>query len=348
MRHLATRDGGSTGVLNIWLDLANSPQVLFFHPLVHELQSRGHKVSVTLRNFAQTQDLADHYGMQYTSLGAHGGRSRRRTVTANVARSIELARWARDRKLDLAISSNVYSHIVACKIIGLRLVNLYDYDPNPANHIAFRLAHRVIVPQPFPDDALERYGAKRKASKYPGIKEDVYLRTYEAQSGFRKAQGLPSDRVLVLMRPPSDWSPYHRSPNLLFDRLLEYSSSQDSTFIVFLPRISEQAEAVKSKGYRNVLVADRTYYGPDLISHADLVISAGGTMNREAAVLGTPVYTVYAGALGATDIHLIGQGRLTHIKSLGDFKAIKFERRPARSRLGSENLVPGIVDLILA
>jgi predicted glycosyltransferase len=334
--------------MNIWVDLANSPQVLFFQPIIDELRSRGHEITITLRDFAQTRGLADMYGLDYVAFGEHGGRSRRRTVTANLRRTGKLVRWARGRHFDLAISSNVYSHVLACSILRLPVVNLYDYDPNPANHIAFRLAHHVIVPEPFPDEALRRYGAGRKSSKYPGVKEEVYLEGFEPAPAFREDHGFPSDDVLVVMRPASDWSPYHRFSNPLFDRLLEYATTQESTFIVFLARIPEQGTSVRARGYRNVVVPEQTYNGPDLVASADLVISAGGTMNREAAVLGTPAYTVYAGELGATDIHLIRKGRLTQVKTEDDFQAIKFEKRLNTLEPVRAVLIPEITDLILA
>jgi predicted glycosyltransferase len=257
--------------------------------------------------------------------------------------------WARGRQFDLALSSNVYSHVLACSALRVPLVNLYDYDPNPANHIAFRLARKVIVPQAFPDAALERYGAHPgKRYKYPGIKEEVYLRDFHPTPEFRARHGLSAESVVVVMRPPSDWSPYHRGPNLLFDSLLEHAARQESTVVIFLPRIRDQADKVRALDIANVRIPDRAWYGPDLIFHADVVISAGGTMNREAAVLGTPVYTVYAGELGATDRHLIALGRLTHIRTFHDVEQISFEKRPPAEPLIRHELVGDIANLILA
>src|SRR6266516_3019662 len=159
--------------------MANSPQVLFFSPIIDELRARGHEVSLTLRDFAQTRELADQHELRYTALGEHGGRNRLRTLSATLKRSYALARWASDRQFELAVSSNVYSHDVACRLMGLRLVNLYDYDPNPANHLAFRLAHRVVVPETFPDEALRRFGVSPgRYAKYAGTKEEVYLSTF--------------------------------------------------------------------------------------------------------------------------------------------------------------------------
>lgn len=333
--------------MRIWLDLANSPQVLFFFPILQELEKRGHRVSITIRDFAQTRELADQSGLSYVALGSHGGRRFAKTVSANLGRARDLARWARSQDFDLGISSNVYSHVAACSMLRLPLVNLYDYDPNPANHLAFRLARRVIVPEAFPDDALKRFGALGKHRKYRGVKEEVYLSDFEPTLDFRMAHDIPDDCVLVVMRPPSDWSPYHRAPNPLFDQLLGYASSQPETHIVFLPRIEEQARAVRALGLENVRIPLEAYVGPDLIFHADLVCSAGGTMNREAAVLGTPVYTVYGGELGATDRYLIDLGRMKHVTAADDFPRIAFEKRVHQSPLARCELVPEIVDLVL-
>jgi predicted glycosyltransferase len=238
---------------------------------------------------------------------------------------------------------------VACRVLGLPLVNLYDYDPNPANHLAFRLARRVIVPAPFPDAALRRFGAARKAVRYPGVKEQVYLSGFAGDPGFRTRHGWRDGDVMVVMRPPSDWSPYHRFPNPLFDALVRHAAAQEGVQIVFLPRIAEQAEQIRTLALSNLTVPTHAFDGPDLVHHADLVISAGGTMNREAAVLGTPAYTAYAGELGATDRHLMALGRLTHIRSAEEFGRIAFAARDRRAvPLAGEQLVSTIADQILA
>jgi predicted glycosyltransferase len=319
--------------MRVWVDLANSPQVMFFRPILSCLQARGHDIVLTLRDFAQTREIADDAGLSYTALGRHGGRRLSGTVTATLGRASELVSWARRRQPQLAVSSNVYSHALACRRLRLPLVNLYDYDPNPANHLAFRLARRVIVPEAFPDPALRRFGSAGKTWKYPGVKEEVYLSDFVPQADFLERSGLPTDRVLVVLRPPSDWSPYHRKPNPLFDGLVRHVAEAKDTFTVFLPRIPEQARRVESLGYPNVQVARRAYDGANLVHHADLVISAGGTMNREAAVLGTPVYTVYGGELGATDRYLVERGRLRHVGSRPDVEDIALVKKPGNSRL---------------
>jgi predicted glycosyltransferase len=333
--------------MNIWLDVANSPQVLFFQPILRELEAQGHEVSVTLRDFAQTRDLADACGIEYESFGAHGGRNIIRTITANLDRARELAYWSRRRDFALAVSSNVYSHVLACAATRVPLVNVYDYDPNPANHLAFRLARRVVVPEPFPETALRKFGAGRKFRKYGGIKEQVYLADFVPTRDFRRKHELPEDRILVVMRPPSDWSPYHRHPNPLFDALLRHAAAAPEVVIVFLPRIPDQAEQVRALNLHNVRIPERVYDGPDLIYHTDLVISAGGTMNREAAVIGTPVYTVYGGELGATDRHLMHVGRLVHIRTEDEFSQVRFEKKIPRDPLVRRDLVPELVNLIL-
>jgi hypothetical protein len=334
--------------MRIWVDLANAPQVMFFRPILERLQRRGHEIAVTLRDFAQARDIADDAGLAYTALGRHGGRRLTGTLTATLGRASELATWARRRRPELAVSSNVYSHALACRRLRLPLINLYDYDPNPANHLAFRLAQRVIVPEAFPDAALRRFGSAGKTWKYPGVKEEVYLSDFVPAADFLERSGLPTDRVLVVLRPPSDWSPYHRKPNPLFDEVVRHVAAAKHTFTVFLPRIPDQAHRVDSLGLDNVHVARRAYDGANLVYHADLVISAGGTMNREAAVLGTPVYTVYGGELGATDRYLLQRGRLRHVGSRRDLEEIALVKKPGSSRLPPRtDLVELIADRIV-
>jgi len=192
-----------------------------------------------------------------------------------------------------------------------------DYEHQPLNHICFRLARRVIVPQAFPDNMLRRYGASRKTVRYPGVKEQVYLADFQPLENFRKNEGLPEDRSLIVVRPPAPWTAYHRFENDLFDLLLAFLANHDEPYILFLPRIPSQVESVRHLNH--IHVAEKVYDGPGLLYHADAVISGGGTMNREAAVLGTPTYTIFKGKLGAVDKYLIDAGRMVCISTVDEF-----------------------------
>ena len=194
--------------MRIWIDLANSPHVPFFSALRAEFLARGHELEVTARAFAQTVELAERAGFEPTVIGEHGGRALKGKAGNLLGRARALRSWARGRGFDLAVSHNSYSQIVAARALRVPSVTLMDYEHQPANHLAFRLASRVIVPRAFPAAALRRYGAsKRKVRRYDGFKEDVYLADWQPQSGafenLRETLGVSEQDVLVLVRPRS-------------------------------------------------------------------------------------------------------------------------------------------------
>jgi predicted glycosyltransferase len=335
--------------MRVWVDVVNSPQVLFFRPIIAELVRRQHDVFVTSRDFAQTVPLASQYGLAHAQIGHHGGRRWLSIVRRTLGRALALVSWARRQPgIDLAVSHNSYSQGLAAALLRVPSVTLMDYEHQPANHLCFRLARRVIVPEVFPDEWLDRYGATRKAIKYPGLKEQVYLSDFSPSPDFRREQRISDQRVVIPIRPPAPWAPYHRFENTLFDDVLADLASRAQTYIVFLPRIPAQADAARRLGYPNLWIPRRALNGPDLLYHADLVVSGGGTMNREAAVLGTPTYTVFKGRLGAVDRYLIERDRMVQVSELEDIGKIHVEKRNGHATsMHAPTLVGKITDLIL-
>ncbi len=331
--------------MKIWIDLANSPQVLFFRPILNVLREKGHTVTVTTRAYAQTDQLAGQFKMQHMLIGAQGGRGLWGLMHKISLRVWQLARWARPQHFDLAVSHNSYSQAVASYILGIPFITLMDYEHQPLNHLCFRLARKVIVPEVFSEDAIKRFGVAHKTQTYPGIKEQVYLADFMPQENFRIANGLP-DSPLIVVRPPAPWTAYHRFQNDLFDDLLVDLSRRDG-YILFLPRIKEQIESIRH--LKNIHVAEKVYDGPNLLHHADCVISGGGTMNREAAVLGTPVFTIFKGKMGCVDQFLIQKLLMTQLISPDDFTKITFQKKQNNlSKLKQEpELVVNVTDMIL-
>jgi predicted glycosyltransferase len=325
--------------LRIWIDLANSPHVPFFAALAEEFRARGHELELTARQFAQTVELAEQAGLPPTVIGGHGGRELKGKAGNLFGRALALRSWARGRRFDLAVSHNSYSQIVAARSLGLRAVTLMDYEHQPANHLAFRLASRVIVPRAFPDAALRRFGARaRKVRRYDGFKEDVYLAGWRPRAGasekMLKSLGASARHALVVVRPPARDALYHRFDNALFDALLERLCAHDDARIVLLARTDAQREEFDARRRSdNVIMPRAALDGATLISAADLVVSAGGTMNREAAALGVPAATVYAGEWAAVDEELVRQGRLTRIRTRADIQALRVVKKdPAHAR----------------
>jgi len=333
--------------LKIWIDLANSPQVLFFRPIIDEMQRRGHELFITSRPFAQTTQLADQFGLQHTPVGRHGGKRIAAIAFRVVERSWLLARIARHHSLDIAVSHNSYAQALAARATGVPFVTLMDYEHQPANHVCFRLADRVMVPRCFPESAIRKFGAIGKTVWYTGLKEQIYLSGFRPQPDYLASIGVPQDRVVVVMRPPGDWGLYHNFHNPLFDRVLDRMASDASVFVILLPRVAAQAESVRLRHYANVWIPPTALDGPNLLYHADLVISGGGTMNREAAVLGAPTYSLFKGALAAVDKFLIDAGRMAHVATEEDVAQIRLTRNTSRQPMSDGSLVGEVVDGIL-
>ncbi|HEX8161949.1 MAG TPA: DUF354 domain-containing protein [Pyrinomonadaceae bacterium] len=339
--------------MRIWIDLANSPHVPFFRALAGEFAARGHEVEWTARDFAQTVEMARAAGLSPAVIGGHGGRELAGKAGNLFGRAFALLRWARGRAFDSAVSHNSYSQIVAARALGLKSVTLMDYEHQPANHLAFRLASRVVVPRALPGDALRRHGARApKVRRYDGLKEDVYLADYRpdprAVAELRRSLGATAGSVLVVVRPPAGEALYHRFENELFDALLARLSSEPRARTVFLARGRAQREQFAARLAPDKFVVPQSALdGSLLVSAADLVVSAGGTMNREAAALATPAATIYAGAWAAVDEQLVGEGRLTRLRTRADVDALPLEPKRETDARRAPHVRAQVADLIL-
>lgn len=310
--------------MRIWIDLANSPQVLFFRPIIAELEKRGHEPIITSRHFAQTVALADKFALKHVPIGGHAGESGLlASLWVNFRRARQLLSYLDNQPIDLALSHNAYAQAMAAVMRRVPFVTAMDYEHQKANHLPFRVAKLVIVPEAFPDEMLKRYGAKH-VYKYAGVKEQIYLAEFEPDPDYRKKIGLPEDRIVVLLRPPATWALYHQGVhNHLIETILQELGSRSELFVVFLPRIESQRTYVENMNLPSVWIPERALDGPNLITASDLVISAGGTMNREAAVLGVPTYTIFAGKLGAVDRYLVDLGRLNVLENIKQLQITK-------------------------
>jgi uncharacterized protein len=337
--------------MRIWIDLANSPHVPFFRALIPEFIARGHQVEITARDFAQTVELATNAGLTPYVIGGHGGGSITGKAGNLIGRAGALRKWARDRGFDIAVSHNSYAQIAAAAALGVKAVTLMDYEHQPANHLAFRLASRVIVPRAFPGAELKKYGAStRKVKRYEGTKEDVYLADFAPDPKFGQALrrlGVTREDVMVVARPPAREALYHRFENELFDELLVSLSAHDNVRIILLPRSDVQRAEYETRKLANLIMPHAALDGANLIAAADLVVSAGGTMNREAAALGVPAVSIYAGQWAAIDQELMDEGRLQRIESREHIESLTVRKKPPASPRDAKAVRAEVVRLIL-
>lgn len=337
--------------MRIWIDLANSPHVPFFRSLANEFIQREHEIVVTARAFAETVELAAAAGFTPHVIGEHGGGRLSGKAGNLVQRALALARWARGRDIDLAISHNSYSQVLAARALSLRTITLMDYEHQPANHLAFRLASRIIVPRAFPEAALSRFGARpAKVRRYNGIKEDVYLADFRKDLQFENhlsKLGITEKDILVTVRPPASEALYHRFENELFDQLLERLLATPSVKVVLLPRNDSQRKAYSMCGNSNLILPPSPMDGGNLIAHSDLVVSAGGTMNREAAALGIPAASIYLGEWAAIDQELVKENRLRKISTRDDVRDLPIQKKGPTIARRAVQVIGEVADLIL-
>jgi predicted glycosyltransferase len=334
--------------MRLWIDLANSPHVPFFKALAPKFTEQGHEIEITAREFAETIPLAQAAGFTPHVAGVHGGRAVSAKASSLLSRAWALARWARKRKYDLAISHNSYSQILAARALGIRTVTLMDYEHQPANHLAFRFASRIIVPTSFPAERMRHYGARvGSVRRYHGTKEDVYLAGFQRDPLFGAQLcelGVNPDNVLVLMRPPAHDALYHRFQNTLFDDALAMLMSSEKVQVILLPRNEAQRAAYSEK---RLIVPAKPVDGANLIAASDLVISAGGTINREAAALGVPAVSIYAGKWAAVDEELVKDGRLQRVSSADDLRKLVVQKKRTTNPRRAVEVVDEVVQHIL-
>jgi uncharacterized protein len=319
--------------VRVWVDLTNAPHAVTLAPLVRALERRGDEVLVTARDYGQTVALARRLDLDPVVVGHHGGSGRAGKAQAAAGRVAALAGWAREALPDAAFAHGSTDQPIVGRLLGIPTTTMLDYEWATLQHgLNCRLATRVLAPEAIPASRLYRLGARgAKLVRYPGLKEEYALADFEPDPAV--ATSLRGDRpLLAVLRPPPAYALYHRFGNPLFAQVLERLSARDDVATVVLPRTAEQGAQIEALALPGVAVSREALDGPSLVAFADVVISAGGTMNREAVVLGTPVYTTFAGPLGGVDERLLREGRLRRLERAADI-VIEPRRAPPGERI---------------
>ena len=324
----------------IWVDLDNSPHVPFFRPIIDELRKRNYDVLVTARDAYQVRELLEFYGVSARLIGRHYGKHKILKGIGTCWRALAVTAGVRKEKIDLAITHGSRACVIACALLGIPDILLFDYEfaaKIPGVKPTWLMAPGVI--------ADRHKGNGTQIINYPGIKEDVYLSRFRPDYGLKMRLGVSPDDLFVMVRPPATEAHYHNpeSEQLLKETIGRFVRTPGAT-ILLLPRNKRQEEDLRSAwpdaiARRKILIPDHVEDGLNLIWNSDLVISGGGTMNREAAALGVPVYSIFRGKIGAVDSYLADQGRLVLLESVEDVRTkIKAVRRePHKERLSREN-----------
>src|SRR6185437_910015 len=354
--------------MRVWIDLTNSPHVLVMRPVIDVLRADGHEVEVTARDFAQTLQLLDRFEIPHTAIGRHRGERLADKALGLASRSAALVRWARRGRagarapgpdprparscrlgpFDIALGHGSNDVSVAARLLRIPCSTTFDYEwAAVQHHVNCRLARAVVVPDAIPPERLYRYGAEGKVRAYEGLKEEYYLADFEPDPAVLGDLGLDAGRPLVVVRTPPEVSLYHRFENDLFAAVLarlREAGAEEGVQSVVLPRT--EAQRVQLRDVPGFTVPERAIDAQSLIAYDDLVVSAGGTMNREAVALGTPVYTTFEGRLGAVDERLIAEGRLRKLAGVDQLELVK--RAPPAQSSRARRDPRGLVELLLS
>jgi uncharacterized protein len=320
--------------MRIWIDITGPAHVLVFRPLIALLRERGHEVEVTARQYSQTIQLLQLHGIEAEVIGGHGGRSRARKLAVMAERMPKLRRWAKGRGFHAALAHGSHYLTLVARTLGIPSSTTFDYEFATLQHqFGCRAANYVVVPEAIPPERLERYGVRPpKLRRYPGLKEEYYLADFEPDPAVVDQLGLDREQIVVTVRTPPAVALYHRQTNPLFPAVLKRLGDADGVQTVVLPRTADQADEVRGLGYPFVKVPGEAVDAQSLVFYSDLVVGAGGTVNREAAALGVPVYTTFSGRLGGVDEWLVREGRLRPLTEPSAIELVKRDGDAGRIR----------------
>jgi len=337
--------------MHFWFDLCHPPHVVFFAPIIHVLKGQNHHVYVTYRNRYQVKALMELHGIEGVQIGGANGGNPITKAIGLLVRTFILFAHMRFRKCDLAISQGSSYQVIAAKLLGFRSLFATDYE-----HIIWTFARRwataIAVPELIPLTQLEEKNLPlNRIHRYPGLKEEVYLDHFRPAPDFLQSMGWQQDKILVIVRPPEVRAHYHnQATEKLYEGLLRHLARIDNAFVIILPRSKHKKRLLeKMPGCiaGDWVVPEETVDGPALIYYADLVISGGGTMNREAAALGVPVYSIFLGETPSVDLALEQMGLLTRLTRVEQIPMIPIEKRQRLQPHWKFEVKPFLINLMM-
>jgi len=345
----------SEGRGGIWIDLDNSPHVPFFIPIIEELQQRGYSTFLTARDAYQVVELLDLYHLSCKRVGRHYGKLKVMKVFGTTYRALQLARVAMKEDLALAVSHGSRAQLMAAAFLRIPSVVIYDYEY--ARSLKLMGPTWTMMPEVIQPNGNGNHD--QRALQYPGLKEDVYVPRFRPDPSLRPRLGVSNEELLVTVRPPASEAHYHNpKSDVLFQAVIEFLAPKPKVRMVLLPRNDRQAISIRNEWPEliksgKVIIPEHVVDGLNLLWFSDLAISGGGTMNREAAALGVPVYSIFRGAIGGVDRYLSESGRLVLIEKVEDVSSKIHLRRwerpevPARTPDGTLSAIVGNVVSIL-
>jgi len=335
--------------MKIWIDLDHTPHVPLFRPIIEEMQRCNITVLVTARDFAQTVALLEMWNIPHVTIGRHGGSSKIGKVLNLFERSSQLAAYAWNKKIDLAVSHGSRTMLTACRLLNIPAVTMMDYEYTEVG-IFNLLSKYLLIPKYIPEERLKPNGFRmKKVIRYSGYKEELYLPYFKPDPAFRASISVPEGKMLVTIRPSAMYANYHDplSEQILL-KVIEKSLETPDAWPLIVSRIEKDKNFIRERFGDRVNFLEKAVDGLQLIWNSDVFISGGGTMNREAGLLGVPVYSIFTGRKPYLDEYLAEQGRLMFIDTIGKVSLIKIAKRnrPATFVPEKPELTKEVVDIL--
>ena len=335
--------------MRIWFDADNAPHVLVMRPIAEELVKRGHNVRFTARDRSSTCELLDMYGLDYIKVGGEYGSSTMGKVIGTIRRAFQLKKAMKHWKADVSFGHGSRALPIASHMLRIPSITMYDYEwVNPK--IFNRYCSKILLPDVITPDRCREAGIDLdKVSFFPGFKENLYLNDIEADPAIAIELGLKKDKKKVLLRPPATTAHYHNpEAEEILDTLLEKLLKDPEVQLVWLPRTPDQNELVRGSHEAEVIIPKKVYPGPQLILACDVVIGGGGTMTREAAILGVPSFSFFKGNVGMVDVHLQQSAKLVLLDSPGLIPKLKVDLSSSGTLYSNSLTEKTVTETILA
>jgi len=333
--------------MKVWIDIDNAPHVNFMEPIIKAFKERKVETIVTARNYGQTVPLLRMKKMDFVRIDGDYSLPR---VAYTLQRAYRLFKFLKTFDIDLGFSHGSRSMAIAGRMLRKKTVVTFDYEY--VEHKIFNtFATHIVLPEVLRNDSLGKIGYNlSKLHFYPGYKEEVYLSDYSPDELLWKQLQMNAKKIIVSARPPATKSHYYSSKiSGLFWEAIKFVSKSTSAMIYIVPRYSETANKLEifSKRVSNsISVLKKPVNGLDLLLHSDLFIGAGGTMNREAALLHTPSYSLFY-KKGGIDKSLEEKGLLHFIHTEDDMVKIRVEKKRKPQQLHFTNLKSFFIDYLL-
>jgi len=335
--------------MRIWFDADNGPHVLVMKPLAEELARRGHTVKFTARDRANTCELLDLYGFDYTKVGGPYGKSTIKKVLGTLKRAAQLRKAMKNWKADVSFGHGSRSLPIASKLLKVPSITMYDYEwVSPS--IFNKFCRKILIPDAITKERAQEAGIDlNKVEFYPGFKENLYLNDIQPDPQIAEELNLKADKIKVLLRPPATTAHYHNPEaeeilNALLNKLLKNPEVQ----LIWIPRTEDQNELVEGNHKAEVIILTRVYSGPQLILAMDMIIGGGGTMTREAAILGIPSVSFFRGRRGSVDDKLEALNRLKLIERPEQVTQLAIQiNRSTQPAMEPGEIVKAVAEIIL-